>query len=159
MKLSLLTDGVTISVGGEIGEVGKENSNEEELLAYLDGYRRELEARAPGAIGISKVSVQTGTSHGGVVIAIEITLGAAIAGPFAVDVMELRFDDRRNGDEHRGKAYQRMHRRDQLRVLRLGLVDQDIDGDRPGALRVERCRWPSGSTYTGRAVRVLTSDS
>src|SRR3954470_17571251 len=63
---SLETDGVTISVGGEIGEVGKENSNEEELLAYLDGYRAELERRAPGAVGISKVSVQTGTSHGGV---------------------------------------------------------------------------------------------
>jgi len=63
---SLETDGVTVSVGGEIGEVGKENSNEAELVAYLDGYRRELDQRAPGAIGISKVSVQTGTSHGGV---------------------------------------------------------------------------------------------
>jgi fructose/tagatose bisphosphate aldolase len=63
---SLETDGVTISVGGEIGEVGKENSNEEELVAYLDGYRRHLEELRPGAIGISKVSVQTGTSHGGV---------------------------------------------------------------------------------------------
>ena len=58
--------GVTISVGGEIGEVGKQNSNEEELRVYLDGYRRELDARRPGAIGVSKVSVQTGTSHGGV---------------------------------------------------------------------------------------------
>jgi fructose/tagatose bisphosphate aldolase len=57
---------VTISVGGEIGEVGKQNSTEEELRAYLDGYRRELQTRAPGAVGISKVSVQTGTSHGGV---------------------------------------------------------------------------------------------
>ncbi|HLO35042.1 MAG TPA: class II fructose-bisphosphate aldolase [Candidatus Deferrimicrobium sp.] len=66
---SLETDGVTVSVGGEIGEVGKENSNEEELVAYLEGYRRELERRAPGAIGISKVSVQTGTSHGGVPLA------------------------------------------------------------------------------------------
>jgi fructose/tagatose bisphosphate aldolase len=63
---ALEADGVTISVGGEIGEVGKENSTVEELRAYLDGYRRELDARAPGAIGISKVSVQTGTSHGGV---------------------------------------------------------------------------------------------
>src|SRR5882762_9107686 len=63
---TLETDGVTISVGGEIGEVGKENSNEAELVAYLEGYRRELDARAPGAVGISKVSVQTGTSHGGV---------------------------------------------------------------------------------------------
>ena len=63
---SLETDGVTISVGGEIGEVGTQNSSVEELRAYLDGYRRELDARAPGARGISKVSVQTGTSHGGV---------------------------------------------------------------------------------------------
>jgi fructose/tagatose bisphosphate aldolase len=57
---------VTIGVGGEIGEVGHKNSTVEELRAYLDGYRRELDARAPGVPGISKVSVQTGTSHGGV---------------------------------------------------------------------------------------------
>ena len=63
---SLETDGVTISVGGEIGEVGKKNSTEEELRAYLDGYRRELDAPRAGRAGISKVSVQTGTSHGGV---------------------------------------------------------------------------------------------
>jgi fructose/tagatose bisphosphate aldolase len=63
---SLETDGVTISVGGEIGEVGHKNSTVEELRAYLDGYQRELERLAPGATGVSKVSVQTGTSHGGV---------------------------------------------------------------------------------------------
>jgi fructose/tagatose bisphosphate aldolase len=63
---TLEADGVTVSVGGEIGEVGTKNSTVEELRAYLDGYRRELDARAPGAAGISKVSVQTGTSHGGV---------------------------------------------------------------------------------------------
>jgi len=63
---SLETDGVTISVGGEIGEVGHKNSTVGELRAYLDGFRRELADRAPGATGISKVSVQTGTSHGGV---------------------------------------------------------------------------------------------
>jgi fructose/tagatose bisphosphate aldolase len=63
---SLETDGVTVSVGGEIGEVGHKNSTVEELRAYLDGFDRELGERAPGAIGISKVSVQTGTSHGGV---------------------------------------------------------------------------------------------
>jgi fructose/tagatose bisphosphate aldolase len=62
----LESDGVTVSVGGEIGEVGKENSTVDELRAYLDGYNRELARRAPGATGISKVSVQTGTSHGGV---------------------------------------------------------------------------------------------
>ena len=63
---SLEADGVTVSVGGEIGEVGTQNSTVEELVAYLDGYRRELDARSPGALGVSKVSVQTGTSHGGV---------------------------------------------------------------------------------------------
>ncbi len=63
---TLESDGVTISVGGEIGEVGTQNSTVAELRAYLDGYRRELDARMPGAQGISKVSVQTGTSHGGV---------------------------------------------------------------------------------------------
>ncbi len=59
-------DDVTVSVGGEIGEVGHQNSTVEDLRAYLDGYDAELERRAPGASGISKVSVQTGTSHGGV---------------------------------------------------------------------------------------------
>ena len=63
---TLESDGVTISVGGEIGEVGSENSTVEELRAYLDGYRRELEDRMPDVVGLSKVSVQTGTSHGGV---------------------------------------------------------------------------------------------
>jgi len=57
-------DGVTISVGGEIGEVGKANSNEQELRAYLDGYFGALHGSA--LAGISKVSIQTGTSHGGV---------------------------------------------------------------------------------------------
>jgi len=63
---SIESDGVTVSVGGEIGEVGHQNSTVEDLRAYLDGYNAELERRAPGAMGISKVSVQTGTSHGGV---------------------------------------------------------------------------------------------
>ena len=62
---SIQPDGVTISVGGEIGEVGKENSTEGELRAYLDAYL----ARCGGAEPISKVSVQTGTSHGGVPLA------------------------------------------------------------------------------------------
>ena len=58
---------LTISIGGEIGEVGKANSTPEELRAYLDGFNREFKARAgEDAIGLAKVSVQTGTSHGGV---------------------------------------------------------------------------------------------
>ncbi len=59
-------EGVTISVGGEIGEVGKQNSNEQELRAYLDNFNDVLEKTRPGAKGISKISIQTGTSHGGV---------------------------------------------------------------------------------------------
>lgn len=65
-------DGVTISVGGEIGEVGTENSTPEELRAYMDGYQRELarlsEAAGAPLAGLSKISVQSGTSHGGVVL-------------------------------------------------------------------------------------------
>ena len=59
-------DGITISVGGEIGEVGKENSNEQELRAYLDNFNELLEKEKTGSVGISKISIQTGTSHGGV---------------------------------------------------------------------------------------------
>jgi fructose/tagatose bisphosphate aldolase len=64
----LQPDGVTISIGGEIGEVGKENSTEPELRAYLDEYLRRLGTDASAPAGISKISVQTGTSHGGVVL-------------------------------------------------------------------------------------------
>ena len=56
-------EGVTVSIGGEIGEVGSTNSTEEELRAFMDGY---LEIIGDGCKGISKISVQTGTSHGGV---------------------------------------------------------------------------------------------
>jgi fructose/tagatose bisphosphate aldolase len=56
--------GVMVGVGGEIGEVGKANSTEEELRAYLDGYYGAL--HGSGTPGLSKVSIQTGTSHGGV---------------------------------------------------------------------------------------------
>ncbi|HPC86677.1 MAG TPA: class II fructose-bisphosphate aldolase [Smithellaceae bacterium] len=61
--------GVTISVGGEIGEVGGKNSTVEELQVYMDGYLEELKKRGDGFKGISKISVQTGTTHGGVPLA------------------------------------------------------------------------------------------
>jgi fructose-bisphosphate aldolase class II len=66
---SLEPKGVTISLGGEIGEVGTENSTVAELQAFMDGYNRTLKAQAPGMVGLSKISVQSGTSHGGVVLA------------------------------------------------------------------------------------------
>lgn len=58
--------GVTISVGGEIGEVGTQNSTPEDLKAFMSLYLKNL---PQGMQGISKISVQTGTSHGGTVLA------------------------------------------------------------------------------------------
>jgi fructose-bisphosphate aldolase, class II len=58
---------VTVSVGAEIGEVGGKNSDVHELKAFMEGYVRAL-ARLGPFTGISKISVQTGTSHGGVVL-------------------------------------------------------------------------------------------
>ena len=60
-------DDVTTSVGAEIGEVGGKNSDVHELNAFMQGYNRTLKTLGP-ADGISKISVQTGTSHGGVVL-------------------------------------------------------------------------------------------
>lgn len=57
--------GITVSLGGEIGEVGGKNSTVEELEAFMQGYARHLPS---GLTGISKISVQTGTAHGGVVL-------------------------------------------------------------------------------------------
>lgn len=59
-------ESMDISVGGEIGEVGGHNSTPEELHAYLNGYRKETKDLQ--ITGLSKISVQTGTSHGGVVL-------------------------------------------------------------------------------------------
>ncbi len=61
--------GITISVGGEIGEVGGKNSTVEELRAFMNGYRETLDKSGTGLKGISKISVQTGTTHGGIPLA------------------------------------------------------------------------------------------
>ena len=58
--------GVTTSVGGEIGEVGGKNSTPEEFEAFMKVYGDALRRLSPHAAGISKISIQTGTSHGGV---------------------------------------------------------------------------------------------
>jgi fructose/tagatose bisphosphate aldolase len=65
---SLQPAGITISVGGEIGEVGGRNSTEEELRAYIDGFRKDLAKEGANLTGLSKISIQTGTSHGGVAL-------------------------------------------------------------------------------------------
>lgn len=58
--------GIDVSVGGEIGEVGGKNSTPDELHAFIKGFKRSLRKNYTG---ISKISVQTGTTHGGVVLA------------------------------------------------------------------------------------------
>ncbi len=63
---SLQPANVNISIGGEIGEVGTKNSTTEDLQAFMKLY---LEKLPKGVEGISKISVQTGTSHGGTVLA------------------------------------------------------------------------------------------
>jgi fructose/tagatose bisphosphate aldolase len=63
---SLEPKGIIMSVGGEIGEVGGKNSTVEEFKVYIDHYLSTLREINSGLKGISKISVQTGTSHGGV---------------------------------------------------------------------------------------------
>ena len=65
---SIEPQGITISLGGEIGEVGKQNSTIEELAAFMDGFVASLAKHAGKKKGLSKISVQTGTTHGGVVL-------------------------------------------------------------------------------------------
>lgn len=60
--------GVTISVGAEIGEVGAHNTTPEELRAFMATYPVALTATG-GRAGITKVSVNSGTYHGGKVLA------------------------------------------------------------------------------------------
>ena len=56
---------VTISIGGEIGHIGGKNSNAQEFQTFMDNYLQKIKKLT----GISKVSVQTGTSHGGIPMA------------------------------------------------------------------------------------------
>lgn len=57
-------NGIEISIGGEIGEVGGANSRPEELISFMNGYLKQI-----GSLeGISKISIQTGTKHGGIVL-------------------------------------------------------------------------------------------
>lgn len=57
---SLQPQGAIISVGGEIGHIGGRNSTTDDFKAFMDGYQAIIKEN-----GISKVSVQTGSSHGG----------------------------------------------------------------------------------------------
>jgi len=59
---------ITISLGAEIGEVGHENTTPEELQAFMSTYL-DLLSRMPTPFpGVSKISVNSGTYHGGKVL-------------------------------------------------------------------------------------------
>lgn len=62
---SLQPNGITISLGGEIGHIGGKNSTVDDFKTYMDGLLSNWETDKPC---LSKVSVQTGTHHGGVVL-------------------------------------------------------------------------------------------
>jgi fructose/tagatose bisphosphate aldolase len=69
MIRDLEPEGINVSVGGEIGEVGGKNSTIEELKVFMEGYSEELKKNGESLKGISKISIQTGTTHGGVPLA------------------------------------------------------------------------------------------
>lgn len=61
---SLQPEKTMISIGGEIGHIGGRNSTTADFEAFMDGYQNIIKEH-----GISKVSVQTGSSHGGMPLA------------------------------------------------------------------------------------------
>lgn len=58
---SIQPENYQISIGCEIGHIGGKNSTASDFHAFMGGLNQGL------SIGISKIAVQTGTSHGGVV--------------------------------------------------------------------------------------------
>lgn len=59
---------IMVSVGGEIGEVGGKNTTPEEFRVFMQGYAKQLDKYGKNIQQISKISIQTGTAHGGVVL-------------------------------------------------------------------------------------------
>ena len=54
--------GVKISIGGEIGHIGDRNSTSEDLSSFIKIFKSVY---PNNLLGLSKISVQTGTAHGG----------------------------------------------------------------------------------------------
>jgi len=65
---SIEPPGITLTLGGEIGEIGERNSTPEELTSFMDGFMGTLTRRSRYKKGLAKISVQTGTRDGGVVL-------------------------------------------------------------------------------------------
>ena len=62
---SLQPEGIQVSLGAEIGHIGGKNSTVEELDAFMEGFNKIY---PKNLVGLSKISIQTGTHHGGVVL-------------------------------------------------------------------------------------------
>jgi len=58
---------LAIAIGGEVGEIGKKNTTIEELKEFIKGYNEELK-KLGNYKGVIKIAVQTGTSHGGLML-------------------------------------------------------------------------------------------
>lgn len=61
-------EGISISLGAEIGEVGHENTTPEELRAFMSVYLAEMDKRGGDLPIVSKISINSGTYHGGKVL-------------------------------------------------------------------------------------------
>jgi len=59
---------VVVSIGGEIGEVGGHITTTEELHSYLRQFTNAFAATNPSQPGLSKISIHTGTTHGGIAL-------------------------------------------------------------------------------------------
>jgi len=57
----------TISIGGEVGEIGGKNSTPEDFKAFIEGYNEEIK-KFDKIEGLVKIAVQTGATHGGIVL-------------------------------------------------------------------------------------------
>ncbi|MCD6500815.1 class II fructose-bisphosphate aldolase [bacterium] len=58
---------IEITIGGEISKIGGKNTTSEEFKEFAKTYQSEI-SKYKGVKGIIKVAVQTGTSHGGIVL-------------------------------------------------------------------------------------------
>jgi 3-phosphoglycerate kinase len=58
--------GITISIGGEIGHIGERNSTADDLSEFDSLFKSKFDNKLAG---LSKISVQTGSSHGGQMLA------------------------------------------------------------------------------------------
>ena len=160
-------EGIDISLGGEIGEVGTENSTVEELHAYMDGFNRTLEKLAPGVEGLSKISVQSGTTHGGVVLAdgtiadVQIDFGTLerLSRRCARELRTLRSCSARRIDAARFRVPQFPDDRDCGDSSRDEFPDDAVTISMPDALRDEIYEWLRENAKDERKPRIPTSSS